>query len=96
VPAILARELEATLLVNAGKAEQALPLLREAAAIEDSLPVEYGPPDVVKPSHELLGEILLALHRPADAQREFTRALALAPKRTLSLAGAAQAAAAQP
>jgi cytochrome c-type biogenesis protein CcmH/NrfG len=50
----------------------------------------------VKPSHELLGEILLALHRPADAQREFTRALALAPKRTLSLAGAAQAAAAQP
>jgi tetratricopeptide (TPR) repeat protein len=92
VPAILARELEAAMLVADGKAAQALPLLYQAAAIEDSLPVEYGPPDVVKPTHELLGEVLLGLGRASDAQREFQRALEMAPRRALALLGLVRAA----
>jgi tetratricopeptide (TPR) repeat protein len=92
VPAILANELEGAVLVAEGKAEQALPVLRHAAALEDSLPVEFGPPDVVKPTHELLGETLLGLGRPREAQREFQRALALAPRRALALLGLVRAA----
>lgn len=75
-----------------GDTTAGLRTLRGAAEQEDRLPVEFGPPDVVKPSHELLGEVLLALGRPAEAQVEFQRALALAPKRARSLLGLARAA----
>ena len=51
-----------------------------------------GPPPIVKPSRELLGEMLIAAGRPAEAQREFTRALVAAPNRALSLAGLIRAA----
>jgi predicted Zn-dependent protease len=49
---------------------------------------------VIKPTHELLGEVLLSLRRPREAQAEFQRALALAPRRALSLLGLRRAAAA--
>jgi len=94
VPGILERELRALLKLQAGAPDEALALLREAAALEDALPLEFGPPDVVKPSHELLGEVLLGLGRPTEAQREFQAALRLAPKRALALLGLARAAAA--
>lgn len=80
--------------LNAGETPRGLALVGEAAALEDAMPFEFGPPVIVKPSHELLGEALLALGRPADAEREFTRALDLAPKRALSLRGLGRAAAA--
>jgi hypothetical protein len=67
-------------------------LLREATQAEDKIPLEFGPPDVVKPSHELLGEVLLGLGEAAEARREFTRALALAPGRARSLLGLGRAA----
>ncbi len=92
VPLILMRELEAAILVAEGKAEQALAPLRQATTMEDSLPVDFGPPDVVKPSYELLGEVLLGLNRPAEAQQAFQRALAMAPGRALSVRGLAKAA----
>jgi tetratricopeptide (TPR) repeat protein len=90
--AILARELAAQLLFDGGKVEEALMLLKEATTAEESLPFAFGPPTVVKPSHELLGEILLSLGRPAEAQEEFDKALQRAPRRTLSLLGLARAA----
>ena len=92
VPLILKLELEAAILVAAGKAEEALVPLRRATAMEDSLPVDFGPPDVVKPSYELLGEVLLSLNRPAEAQQAFQRALEMAPGRALALRGLAKAA----
>jgi tetratricopeptide (TPR) repeat protein len=92
VPAILEAELAAMMLLADGAADEALTSMREATALEDAMPMEYGPPDVVKPSHELLGEMLAALGRPAEAQAEFERALALAPRRALSLAGLEHAA----
>ncbi len=92
VPVILRNELQAMLYLQSGATEKALELLRETTALEDALPMEYGPPDVVKPSHELLGEMLLELGRYEEAQQEFERALALTPKRALSLAGLQQAA----
>jgi tetratricopeptide (TPR) repeat protein len=94
VPVILRNELQAMLYLESGATQKALDLMRETTALEDALPMEYGPPDVVKPSHELLGEMLLQLGRYDEAQQEFQRALALAPKRALSLAGLQHAAAA--
>ncbi|HET8624394.1 MAG TPA: hypothetical protein VFM14_12595, partial [Gemmatimonadales bacterium] len=85
VPAILVKELRALLILIDGRKDEAVSLLREAAADEDALPLEYGPPDIVKPTHELLGEVLLGLGDGRGAQREFERALQLAPRRALSL-----------
>jgi tetratricopeptide (TPR) repeat protein len=92
IPAILAKELRALLVLVDGRKDEALAMLREAAAVEDTLPLEYGPPDIVKPTHELLGEVLLGLGDGPAAQREFERSLQLAPRRALSLLGLARAA----
>jgi predicted Zn-dependent protease len=56
------------------------------------MPYEFGPPVPVKPSRELLGEMLLTLDRPAEAQKAFAAALRRAPGRALSLDGLARAA----
>ena len=90
--AVLREELRAMVRLAAGDTAGAVGLLRQAAALEDAIPAEYGPPVVVKPSHELLGELLLASGHPAEAQQEFTRALNLAPRRALALLGLARAA----
>jgi cytochrome c-type biogenesis protein CcmH/NrfG len=47
---------------------------------------------VVKPSHELYGEFLLAQNRAQDALPMFDKALKLAPKRVLALRGKLKAA----
>jgi len=91
---IMAQQLEAVVLQAEGKREEALHLLANAAAAEDALSFEFGPPVPVKPTHELLGEMLLDAGRPQEARHEFERALARCPKRTLSLRGLAKAAAA--
>jgi len=91
---VMGMELAALLRHKEGASDEALGLLREAARQEDALPVDFGPPTIVKPSHELLGEVLLELNRPAEAQREFTRALQQAPGRARSLIGLVRSAAA--
>lgn len=87
-------ELEAAIALASGDTAHAVAKLRDANGIEDALPVEFGPPDIVKPSWELLGEVLLSQGRAAEAQAAFTHALALAPKRALSLRGLVAAASA--
>jgi predicted Zn-dependent protease len=72
--------------------DEAVTLLRNAATVEEAMPAAFGPPDVVKPAPELLGELLLAQGKAVDAQQAFARALALAPRRSLSLRGLARAA----
>jgi hypothetical protein len=56
------------------------------------MPAEFGPPAVVKPSHELLAGLLLESGRAAEAVPEFQRALALAPGRSGALLGLGRAA----
>lgn len=92
--AVMEQELRGVLRHLEGGADDALALLREAAGQEDGLPVDFGPPEIVKPAHELLGEVLLQLGRSGEAQREFTRALAMAPGRSRALVGLVRAAAA--
>ena len=92
IVAILQRELRGLVRLGAGDTGRGIALLQEAAAIEDTMTVDFGPPMVVKPSFELLGEVLLAGGDAAGAQRAFERSLALAPRRPLSLLGLARSA----
>jgi len=87
--------LRAMMLRADGRRDSALALLRAAAAIDRSLPVEFGPPNTFKPPHEAAGELLLEMRRFAEAEEEFRLALERAPKRSASLLGFARAAKAQ-
>jgi tetratricopeptide (TPR) repeat protein len=87
-------KLKALARLDEGASEEAVALMRQAIASEDALPIHFGPPTLLKPSHELFGEILLQLGRPKEAQSEFRRALMLAPKRARSLLGLGRASAA--
>ncbi|MEJ2539975.1 MAG: hypothetical protein P8188_08405 [Gemmatimonadota bacterium] len=85
-------ELEALLALEEDRSDEGLRMLREAAKLEESLPMEFGPPASLKPPHELWGEALLGLDRPGEAVAAFEGSLALAPRRMPSLRGLAEAA----
>jgi Tfp pilus assembly protein PilF len=85
--AIAEQELKALARLSEGASDEAIALLRDAATKEDALPVDFGPPTLLKPTHELLAETLLQAGRAREAQAEFRRALTLAPKRSRSLLG---------
>ena len=89
---IMQRELKGMLLVKAGKTDDGLALLRQAAAQEDTVPYDFGPPETIKPPKELLGEMLLAVGKAADAKVAFEQSLARTPRRPASLIGLASAA----
>ena len=91
--AVLKTELKALLASLRGEKDHALALAKEAAAAEDAMSFEFGPPAVVKPAHELLGEMLLKAGDAGQARAEFERSLSRAPERALSLLGLARAAA---
>ena len=88
---VMALELGGMNLFLAGSREAGVRAVREASRLEDAMPMEFGPPAIVEPSHELLGWMLLEM-RPEEAMAEFRRALAMAPGRSRSLLGLARAA----
>src|SRR5882724_8473706 len=75
-----------------GKKEDAVDLLRRAADAEDILGKHPVSPGALVPAREQLGDLLLKLDRPREAQREFEAALKIYPARFRGLYGAAQAA----
>ncbi len=91
---ILDDQLSALIEIAAGARDQAIETLRTAAAAEEKMPFAFGPPAVDKPSYELLGEVLLADGRHADALAAFEKALARTPRRTTTMLGLMRAAAA--
>ncbi len=76
-------ELHALLAAAEGKTQEAVTELQRISAKEHAMPLEFGPPNIGKPTDELLGELLLQLHRPAEARDAFQAALARAPGRRL-------------
>jgi len=88
---ILRQELQAMIAAAEGKRDEAIALLRKAAESESTMPFEYGPPFIDKPTEELLGEVLLGAQRPKEAREAFERALIRTPQRTQSLMGLARA-----
>ncbi len=75
-----------------GKKDDAIDLLRRAADAEDTLGKHPVSPGALVPAREQLGDLLLKLDRPKEAQREFEAALKIYPGRFRGLYGAAQAA----
>jgi tetratricopeptide (TPR) repeat protein len=88
---VIEKELRALALLRRDFKADAVATLREAAAREDGLPFEFGPPEIEKPSHELLGEVLLATGQPAEARHEFELTLKRTPGRSLTLLDLARA-----
>ena len=76
-----------------GDHEKAIELMQQAVALEEKMGPPSGPPNVIKPSHELFGEILLGAGKPAEAVRQFRTALLRQPNRARSLLGLARASA---
>ena len=96
--AVALKEIEAMAQLAKGQADAAVRLLEEATAIEETMVPPSGPPGEgvtdgpIKPSHELFGEVLLELDRPAEAAEQFAEALLRMPHRPQSLLGSARAA----
>jgi tetratricopeptide (TPR) repeat protein len=97
-PVVVARLEAQGLMVQAAAARQekkydeAIGLLKKAAELEEKDAFISGPPDIIKPSHELAGEVMLEAGKPADALKMFQKALERQPNRSLSVQGALRAA----
>ena len=88
---IMHHELAALIAEARGDRAQALGLLQDAVKIEESMRPPNGAADPIKPSHELLGEVLSRAGKHADAARAFDATLLRMPNRARSLHGAALA-----
>jgi tetratricopeptide (TPR) repeat protein len=91
VAQVMQKSLRAMIALHDGDTSKAIALFEEATAMEEAMSMDFGPPVIVKPSHELYGEVLLTLGRPDDAKLQFEKALMRAPRRSLSVAGLAKA-----
>ena len=76
----------------AGKNEEALRQMELAANMEDGTEKSAVTPGPLSPARELLGEMLLEMHKPAKALVQFEASLKKEPRRFRSLYGAAHAA----
>lgn len=90
------RELEIAAVAASVKKDHAgaVELMKRATALEEAMPPPSGPPGLVKPSHELFGELLLKAGKPDEAAAQFRAAMLRQPNRARSLLGMARAAAA--
>ncbi len=88
---VLEREVDALALLAAGRTDEAIAALRQAAAAEAAMAIEFGPPFVDKPADELLGDVLLSLDRGKEAADAYEMALKRAPNRATSTNGLARA-----
>ena len=70
-----------------GRRTEAITRLRGLADMEESLPFTFGPPFVDSPTHELLGQLLLAVGQIDEAREAFRTALDRAPGRRLAREG---------
>jgi tetratricopeptide (TPR) repeat protein len=87
-------ELEVSALANSikGNHDTAIELMKRAVSQENQLGPPSGPPNLIKPSHELYGEVLLRAKRYSEASAQFRIALLRQPNRARALLGAARAA----
>ncbi|MBD1397557.1 hypothetical protein H9Q13_10295 [Pontibacter sp. JH31] len=86
------KSVEAWLQFQKGDQEKALATMREAADKEDALDKHPVTPGAVLPARELLGDMLLLVKKPAEAEKAYNASLKISPNRYNSLYGAARAA----
>jgi tetratricopeptide (TPR) repeat protein len=89
--AIMERQIAGLIAIADGQPEEAVSALKAAVEREGRLPRPVGRPHPIKPSQELLGEILLELGRPKEARIHFEQALWRAANRSWSVLGLARA-----
>ncbi len=90
--AIQSLEAQAWLRFAERRPDDALRLMREAAAREDATEKSAVTPGPLAPAHELTGDLLMELHRPAEALVEYRLTLTKEPNRFRALNGAMAAA----
>jgi tetratricopeptide (TPR) repeat protein len=88
---VMGKELSALIALARGQKDESVALLREAVKVEETMRPPNGAANPVKPSHELLGEVLLETGNPAEAVKAFEASLLRMPNRAHSLLGAARA-----
>jgi tetratricopeptide (TPR) repeat protein len=88
---VMHKELQALVAQARGQGDQAIALLKEAVEIEESMRAPNGAADPIKPSHELLGEVLLQAGKSREAADAFETSLLRMPNRARSLMGAIRA-----
>jgi tetratricopeptide (TPR) repeat protein len=85
-------EIQAAIKLVEKDYKAAIELSKQAILLEDKLPSPSGPPRILKPSYELLGEVYLKAGKPIQAHEKFSISLLRHPNRIRSLVGAARAA----
>ena len=85
-------EIEAAIKLYKKDYEAAIQLATQATLFESKLPSPSGPPRILKPTYELLGEVYLKAGKPKKAKEQFAISLARHPNRIRSLIGAARSA----
>ena len=85
---VMHMELAALIAQAKGQTDQAIELLTDAAALEETMRAPNGAADPIKPSHELLGEVLLKAGKAKEAADAFEVSLLRMPNRARSLMGA--------
>jgi tetratricopeptide (TPR) repeat protein len=85
-------EVEALAASKKGLHDRAIEAINRAVTLEETNSPPSGPPDVIKPPHELCGELLLEAGRNQEAAQAFAMSLARQPNRARSLLGRARAA----
>ena len=88
---VMHKEVQALIAQAKGQSDQAIALLTEATKIEESMRAPNGAADPIKPSHELLGEVLLQAGKYKEAADAFEMSLLRMPNRARSLMGAIKA-----
>ena len=88
---VMQMELSALIADAKGETDRAIALLKDAAAIEETMRAPNGAADPIKPSHELLGEVLLKAGKAKEAADVFEVSLIRMPNRARSLMGAIRA-----
>ena len=86
------REAAAWLAMAEGRKDEAVALMKEAVALEESIDKHPVTPGPVLPARELEGDLLMALGRPAEALAAYEASLAVAPNRFYALGAAVRAA----
>lgn len=84
-------QIKGLLLIEEGNADEGIKLLRETAVTESELPVDFGPPVIVKPSYELLAEVMMEMEDYEQALVVYEKQLQRTPKRMRSVVGKKQA-----
>ncbi len=80
-------QIKAIMLIEEGLENEGIELLKKTAETESALPIDFGPPVIVKPSYELLGDILLEMGKADEAREAYKKQLERTPERRRSLLG---------